>query len=100
MTVDIQTIGVADTATAVFPAQPKMNLYGIANSIDDYGMYAALRQACAAAGSQRAFAEQIGVTEAFISAVLHGRKAPGPTVLAAVGLRRIVRYVPTRGVGA
>ncbi len=50
----------------------------------------ALRQAVSAAGSQRTYASQIGVSQAYLGDVLHGRRHPGERVLSALGLKRIV----------
>lgn len=55
-----------------------------------------LRRKAARAGSQKALAGALGVTEAYLSEVLHGRREPGPTMLRALGLRRVVVYVTTR----
>jgi hypothetical protein len=53
-----------------------------------------LRQACNAAGSQSAWAQQHGVSDAYVSAVLAGKKLPGPRILRGIGLRkeRVVLY--------
>jgi len=50
---------------------------------------AALREAVDAAGSQRTYAKGIGVSQAYLGDVLHGRRHPGERVLSALGLRRI-----------
>ena len=50
---------------------------------------AALREAVDAAGSQRTYASSIGVSQAYLGDVLHGRRAAGDRVLAALGMRRI-----------
>lgn len=50
---------------------------------------AALREAVDAAGSQRTYAASIGVSQAYLGDVLHGRRHPGERVLSALGLRRI-----------
>lgn len=50
---------------------------------------AALREAVSAAGSQRTYASQIGVSQAYLGDVLHGRRAAGERVLSALGLKRI-----------
>jgi len=47
-----------------------------------------IRVAIQQAGSQRAWAERVGVSPVFICNVLQGKRAPGPKVLAALGLRR------------
>lgn len=50
---------------------------------------AALREAVDAAGSQRTYAARIGVSQAYLGDVLHGRRSAGERVLSALGLRRI-----------
>lgn len=50
----------------------------------------ALRDAVSAAGSQRTYATRIGVSQAYLGDVLHGRRHPSERVLSALGLRRIV----------
>lgn len=56
-----------------------------------------LRAAASAAGSQRAYAESIGVSEAYLSDVLASRRTPGPKVLAALGLEAVVLYQSAGG---
>jgi len=51
-----------------------------------------LRAAASQAGSQRAYAETIGVSEAYLSDVLAGRRTPGPKVLTALGLEAVVLF--------
>ncbi|MBI5304068.1 MAG: transcriptional regulator [Chloroflexi bacterium] len=45
------------------------------------------------AGTQVAIAREFGVTEAYISDVLHGKRSPGEKILDGLGLRRVVGYV-------
>ncbi len=54
---------------------------------------ALLRARAEKAGSQRALAERLGVTPAYLSDVLQGRREPGPKILAALGLRRVEMYL-------
>lgn len=56
---------------------------------------AALRDAVAAAGSQRAAAAKMGVSQAYLADVIHGRRAIGTRVLAALGFQRVTLIVPT-----
>jgi len=56
-----------------------------------------LSQAIRDAGSQRAFAVRAGISQANLNDILHGRRAMGERVLAALDLRRIERFVPIRG---
>lgn len=56
-----------------------------------------IRAACVAAGGQARFARSCGVGSPYLSEVLAGDKPPGPSVLAALGLRKVERppvYVP------
>ena len=51
----------------------------------------ALRQAIEASGlSQRTYAQNIGVSQAYVSDVLAGKRSASERVLSALGLRRIV----------
>lgn len=59
------------------------------NRID---LYTLLRTQCAKAGGQTAFANQHGVSVAYVSDVMNGRKEPGPALLKAMGVRKVVRY--------
>lgn len=43
-------------------------------------------------GSQRAAAEHLRISQAHLFDMLHGRRAPGPKVLKALGLRATVTY--------
>lgn len=62
--------------------------------VDVFGL---IRTACRAAGGQSAWAEANGMSAAYVSDVLNARREPGPRMLAAIGLRKITRYVPVRG---
>lgn len=57
--------------------------------IDVYGL---IRQACRDAGGQHKWAEQVGVTPAFVSALLHGRRNPSKRILDALGVRKVVTF--------
>jgi transcriptional regulator with XRE-family HTH domain len=48
---------------------------------------ARLEKACESMGSQSAFARQHGLTRAYISAVLKGKKRPGKSILIALGIK-------------
>lgn len=52
-----------------------------------------LRAAIREAGSQKAYAEQHKLSEAYISDVLRGRREPARKILEALGLVRVVGYV-------
>lgn len=47
------------------------------------------------AGSQRAWAASAGVSAQYVGDIRKGRRAPGVAVLDALGLQRVVSYVPT-----
>lgn len=51
-----------------------------------------LRAAVMAAGSQKAYAEQIGVSQTYLSDVLTGNRAPGEKILMALNLEAIIMY--------
>ena len=57
---------------------------------------ATLRRACQAAGGQTAWAQANSVSPQYVCDVLNARRDPGDAILAALGLRRIVRYVEAR----
>ena len=47
-----------------------------------------LLEACARAGGQRPWGRLHGISDSHVSDCLRGHRRPGPTVLAALGLRR------------
>ncbi|QGY03188.1 hypothetical protein MMSR116_15820 [Methylobacterium mesophilicum SR1.6/6] len=49
------------------------------------------------AGSARAWARSVGLSEAYVCDVRSGRKAPGAGMLLALGLVRVVSYAPAPG---
>jgi hypothetical protein len=49
--------------------------------------------ACGFAGSQKKWAEDNGISQAYVSDVLNGRREPGQSICSALGLVRVVRYV-------
>lgn len=57
------------------------------------GVRARVRVAVARAGSLRALAREWGVSPAWLSEYLAGDSPPGPAILGALGLRRVVTYV-------
>jgi lambda repressor-like predicted transcriptional regulator len=48
--------------------------------------------ACVEAGSQKLWAAQAGVSQSYLSSVLSGRREPGESILAALGLVRVIAY--------
>lgn len=67
-----------------------------AELLDSIGLSAALRAACARAGSQAAFARQAGVSAQLISDVLGAKREANDRILSQLGLRRVVRFERTR----
>lgn len=55
-----------------------------------------LEGACALAGGQRRFAEAHGLRESVVSETINARRAPGPAVLSAIGLKAVTRFAETR----
>lgn|GEM_PF-1985664 len=53
-----------------------------------------LEEQIEAAGSAKSFALRAGVSEAYVSDVRLGRRQPGLSLLLALGLVRVVTYVP------
>lgn len=45
-----------------------------------------------ATGSQHAWSEKHGINQSYVSLVLSQRRAPGPLILAALGVRKVVGY--------
>ena len=45
------------------------------------------------AGTQAALAKELGITAAYLGDVLNGKRKPGPTLLNAIGFRRVITYV-------
>ena len=45
------------------------------------------------AGTQAALAKELGITAAYLGDVLNGKREPGPTLLNALGFRRVITYV-------
>lgn len=55
-----------------------------------------LRAAIAKAGSQAAFAEMYGLSAAYVNDVINGRREPGPAILEALGVEKVVTYQEKR----
>jgi DNA-binding transcriptional regulator YdaS (Cro superfamily) len=51
-----------------------------------------LRKACDRAGTARAWADQAGVSGAYVSDVLNGRREPGEAICKALGIERETVY--------
>jgi hypothetical protein len=54
--------------------------------------YRLLRQRIASAGTQRAYADSIGISPQFLSDILMARRELPEAILADLNLRRVVRY--------
>ena len=54
---------------------------------------ALLKEKTAEAGSMRSFAEQHDLCHTYVSDVAKGSKPPGPRILVALGLAKVVSYV-------
>lgn len=59
-------------------------------NIDEFIEY--LKSRVAEHGTQRKYAESLGVSEAYLSDILNGRREPGKRLLDAVGFERVVLY--------
>lgn len=46
----------------------------------------------AALGSQKAFADKIGITPAYLSDVLSGKREPGEKLLSRMGIHRVAMF--------
>jgi DNA-binding transcriptional regulator YdaS (Cro superfamily) len=66
--------------------------------LDGVGVFNRLQAACKAAGGQAAWAARHGLSASYVSDVLNGRRDPGESILRALGLARVVRYVIQRRV--
>ncbi len=58
---------------------------------------AALKTALAAETNQREWARKNHVSQATVSLVLSGVRGPSDSILAALGLRRVITYEPLEG---
>jgi DNA-binding transcriptional regulator YdaS (Cro superfamily) len=66
--------------------------------LDSLDVFKRLRAACKAAGGQAAWAERHGVSAAYVSEALNGTREPGPLILNALGLKRVVKFTEVRRV--
>jgi transcriptional regulator with XRE-family HTH domain len=64
--------------------------------MNDTQILTKLRERCDAT-SQRAVAGELGISEAYLSDLLHGNRQPGPKVLQALGYKRSVEIVRAEG---
>jgi transcriptional regulator with XRE-family HTH domain len=61
---------------------------------------AVIRRAAQEAGSQKALAERLGLSESHVSDVLNGRKDPAEGILEPLGYERVVTYRRKRSNGS
>lgn len=54
----------------------------------------ALERAIEREGTAQAWAARAGLSPQYVADVRHGRRAPGPAILLALGLVRVVSYAP------
>jgi hypothetical protein len=66
----------------------------VARALRETDVVRRLLAACKAAGGQARWAEMAGVTPQYVCDVAKGRARPGEAVLRALGLQKVVRYVP------
>ncbi len=65
----------------------------LSNDIDASPVIEALQAEVAKTGSQAAAAKKLGITGAYVSDLLAGKREPGGKVLRALGFLRVVRYI-------
>ena len=65
--------------------------------MDHAAIIARLLSYVAAAGGIRAFARQAGLSEVHVRDCIRGRKRPGPTLMASIGVERRITYVLVGG---
>jgi hypothetical protein len=62
--------------------------------VEKPAVLAALAQSVAAGGNQLSWCKQNGVSPAYLSDVLSGRREPGPKILDVLGLEPVTVYRP------
>lgn len=58
----------------------------------------AIQKEAKRAGSQKALADELGVSDTYLSDVINGRKEPGDAILVPLGWERIVTYRRAKGI--
>lgn len=53
-----------------------------------------LRRRVAEVGTQKILADQLGVSQPFLCQVINGQREPGPVLLDALGIEKVVTYRP------
>lgn len=51
-----------------------------------------IRREVKACGTQQAFAVKVGITQGYVNDILRRKREPGPKVLEALGLEKVVVY--------
>jgi hypothetical protein len=59
-------------------------------------VYGRLRQACREAGGQKAWAQAHGFSASFVSDVLNAKRPMPDSIIAALGLVKVVRFRPAK----
>jgi len=67
-----------------------------ARTLDAMGLFIELRRQVEKAGGASAYARKHGLSVSYLHDVLGAITAPGPLILDAMGLRKVVRYVKAR----
>lgn len=66
--------------------------------LDSLDVFKRLRAACQAAGGQAAWAARHGISAPYVSEVLNSTREPGPLILNALGLKKVVKFAEVRRV--
>lgn len=69
----------------------------MAEGITLSAVYAELNDAIRKAGSQKEYAERVGISATFLNDALHGRRDIPGAVLADLGLMRVTRFIRKEG---
>lgn len=62
------------------------------NRLDEVGMIRALNSMVKMCGTQAAFAEKAGVSQAYLSKVMNAAVPPSDKILSVLGIRRVSYY--------
>ena len=71
-----------------------LSLWKLEDVMNISGVIDILNKKIAKCGNQVLLARQMGVSQAYLSAVLSGRCAPGAKILSALGMRSEIVYLP------
>lgn len=63
--------------------------------VEEMTVRIALKHACERAGSQRAFADSINVSEQYVSDVINGSRQPGEAIAKPLGFKPVRRWIKT-----